>query len=424
MIKSKNIFLTSFSKKGSLKNSFIWSFLGNLIFLGCQWLIMLILARKGTPFIAGQYALALGFVMPVIAVCQMQLSQLQITDIKKEHSLKDYFVFRSIALLFGFLLILFLTIVFRSTDIKLIIFLFLAKSFESLGEVVYGYLQSSEKFKELAFIKIFRGIAIILTVIICISAKFNLFKITIAISLISFLIFLFVEYRLVFSIIRKNSFGKWAGFKVIFITAFPLGLSSGLNSVTTNLPRYFLNYYYGKEVVGYFSVIYSPITWLALIPNVMNQVILPKASYFIQNNQLKEYIIIIIKYTVVISVFFAIVVLVFNLWGEQLLGLLFGFQYAKYSNLLKILSVSLLIANVGCIGPYTVSASRSFWLQFSAVFLSFIIMIIGCFVFSKSEDWIIIGWVEVVREFIVIIYYLLITYLILSKINRSQNKIL
>ena len=424
MIKFKNIFLKGFSIKGPLKNNFIWSFLGNLIFLGCQWSIMLILARKGTPFIAGQYALALGFTMPVIAVCQMQLTQLQVTDIKKEHSLKDYFVFRSVALLVGFLSVIILTKVFRSTDTKLIIFLFIAKSFESLGEVIYGYLQSSEKFKELAFIKIFRGIVIILTVTICINAKFDLFTIIVALSLISFLTFLFIEYRLVTSIIRKDSFGKWAGFKNIFIAAFPLGLSSGLNSVTTNIPRYFLNYYYGKEVVGYFSVIYSPITWLALIPSVMNQVILPKASFYIQNKQLKEYINIIVKYTIIISVFFAIVVLVFNLWGEELLALLFGFQYAKYSNLLKILSVSLLIANIGCIGPYTVSASRSFWLQFSAVFLSFIIMLVGCFVFLKNEDWIIIGWVEVTREALIIIYYLLITYIILAKINRSQNKIL
>lgn len=423
MFRLNKFFFLGFFEKESLKNSVFWSFVGNLIFLGCQWLVMLVLARMGTPFLAGQYAIALGFTMPVIAVCQMQLTQLQITDIKKEHSLKDYFVFRSIMLLIGFLLILLLTIISHVTDLKLIVFLFITKGFESLGEVVYGQLQLSDKFKELAFIKIFRGILTISTVIFCVNSKLDLGKMTMVLSLISIFIFLLVEYRLVILIVRKDPFGKWTGFKKIFIIAFPLGLSSGLNSVTTNLPRYFLNYYYGKEVVGFFSVVYSPIIWLSLIPGVMSQVILPKAAYYLQHKQLKEYMTIIIKYTIVVSVFFAFIVFVFNIWGEELLTILFGHEYSKFSCLLKILSISLLIANIGCIGPYTLSASRSFWLQFSAVLLSFILMLLGCVVFSKSENWTSIGWAEVIREFLITIYYLSITYFIIVKINPSQNKI-
>ena len=416
MIRLDKFFLSDFFRKESLKNSIFWSFVGNLIFLGCQWLVMIVLARMSTPFLAGQYAIALGFTMPVIAICQMQLTQIQITDIKKEHSLKDYFVFRSIMLLIGFLLILLLTTIFYTSDLKLIVFLFITKSFESLGEVVYGHLQLSDKFKELAFIKIFRGILTISTVIFCVYSKLDLGKMTMVLSLISFFIFLLVEYRLIISLVRKDTFGKWMGFKKIFIVAFPLGLSSGLNSVTTNLPRYFLNYYYGKEVVGFFSVVYSPITWLSLIPGVMSQVILPKTAYYLQNKQLKEYMTIIMKYTIIVSAFFIFIVFVFNIWGEELLTILFGHEYSKFSSLLKILSISLIIANVGCIGPYTISASRSFWSQFFAIVISFFTMVLGCY-FGARSNWINIGWAEVLRESVGMLYYLTVAYFIIGKLK-------
>jgi len=47
------------AKSVSLRWNFSWTFVGNVIYSGCQWCMLVVLAKLGNPTIVGQYGLAL-----------------------------------------------------------------------------------------------------------------------------------------------------------------------------------------------------------------------------------------------------------------------------------------------------------------------------------------------------------------------------
>ena len=50
----------------SLRANFSWTFVGNVVYAGCQWAMLVVLAKLGTPEMVGQFALGLAISGPVI----------------------------------------------------------------------------------------------------------------------------------------------------------------------------------------------------------------------------------------------------------------------------------------------------------------------------------------------------------------------
>src|ERR1044072_4016691 len=64
----------------SLRTNFSWTLAGNLIYSGCQWGVLIVLARLGSPEQVGQFALALAVTAPVIMLSNLQLRGVLATD--------------------------------------------------------------------------------------------------------------------------------------------------------------------------------------------------------------------------------------------------------------------------------------------------------------------------------------------------------
>jgi len=41
----------------TLRRNFSWTLLGNVVYAGCQWAMLVVLAKLGTPEMVGQFAL-------------------------------------------------------------------------------------------------------------------------------------------------------------------------------------------------------------------------------------------------------------------------------------------------------------------------------------------------------------------------------
>ena len=50
----------------SIARNVLWSFTGNVLLAACQWAVVVVLARLGTPHTVGVFALALAVTTPVI----------------------------------------------------------------------------------------------------------------------------------------------------------------------------------------------------------------------------------------------------------------------------------------------------------------------------------------------------------------------
>src|SRR2546425_157717 len=66
----------------SLRANFSWTLAGNVVYAACQWGMLIVLARLGSPTMLGQFALGLAVTTPVIIFANLQLRAVQTTDAK------------------------------------------------------------------------------------------------------------------------------------------------------------------------------------------------------------------------------------------------------------------------------------------------------------------------------------------------------
>ena len=82
------------AKTVSLRWNFSWTFVGNVIYSGCQWCMLVVLAKLGNPTIVGQYGLALAVATPVYALSTLQLRAVLTTDVHERIHFGEYLGFR------------------------------------------------------------------------------------------------------------------------------------------------------------------------------------------------------------------------------------------------------------------------------------------------------------------------------------------
>src|SRR5208337_2287366 len=60
----------------SLRRNFAWTSFGNIVQSGCNWALILVIAKFGTPWMVGQYAIGQAVTGPIIVFAQLQLRYL------------------------------------------------------------------------------------------------------------------------------------------------------------------------------------------------------------------------------------------------------------------------------------------------------------------------------------------------------------
>ena len=74
----------------SLRKNFTWTLAGNVVYAGCQWGMLVVLAKLGTPEMLGQFALALAITAPVMMFAYLGLRNVLATDARSEYLFGHY----------------------------------------------------------------------------------------------------------------------------------------------------------------------------------------------------------------------------------------------------------------------------------------------------------------------------------------------
>src|SRR5947209_14419504 len=81
----------------SLRANFSWTFIGNIVYAGCQWAMLVVLAKLGSPELVGRFALGFAVTAPVVMLTNLQLRGVQATDARQEHRFGEYLALRLVA---------------------------------------------------------------------------------------------------------------------------------------------------------------------------------------------------------------------------------------------------------------------------------------------------------------------------------------
>lgn len=351
-------------KTKNFKSNFSWTFLGNVLYAISQWLIIVLMVNIGDAEMVGQYSLGLAITAPIVLFFNLQMRSILATDTNNQYNYGEYFGSRIVYQFFALLLIVVLSIIgtYEFSLLLIIILVGIAKVVESFSELSHGYLQKIERMDYAGKSQIIKAFVSVITVGVLLYLFENL-----TIALLG-LIFAWVV-RLIFYDLRivnnytavRPKFNKTI--KSIFIFAFPLGLVSIINSLNSNIPRYFLEYYIGIEELGYFSAIAYILVAGNLLIKPLSLVAAPRLAKFYNSNNVKSFLRLNI-FLMIFSLTIGIVILIITyFFGELILTLVYNSDYAAYSELLIIIMFGSVLSFFTTFLNISIVAARKFKIQ-------------------------------------------------------------
>ena len=366
-----------FQQPLNLRLNFLWALFGYSVYAACQWGILVVIAKIGNPEMVGMFTLGLAITSPIILFTNFNLRAIQASDTKNEYNFSEYLVLRIITLFFAqiiILLILFIT----SYDFLMklvIIFIGISKTIEAMSDIIHGLFQKNERMDRVAISLIIKGPLSIVAVLLGISLSGNLLGGLIALVINWFLVLLFYDIRNAANLnikykkimlsnfqrtlktIKKNRLEK------LLILAFPLSIVMMLNSLNTNIPRYFIDYHLDKYHLGIFSAISYLIVTGNLIVNALGQAAIPKLSMYYNDFKFRQFLILLGK-LLLIGFFIGLVgILIANFLGKEILTIIYSEEYGNYTNILVLTMLGAAIIYVSSFFSFAMMAARFLKIQ-------------------------------------------------------------
>jgi O-antigen/teichoic acid export membrane protein len=384
----------------TLRRNFSWTFIGNVVYAACQWGMLVVLAKLGSPEMVGQFTLGLAVTAPVIMFANLQLRAVQATDARHEYIFEDYLGLRLITTGLGILIILGITLTagYPWETLLVILVVGLAKAIESISDVFYGLIQQHEQMDRISIsmmIKgplslLFLGIGVYLTHSVLWGAAGLLVAWTIVL----------VSYDIPNGALMLNNSSGISQIKVFGISnlavalrprwhldklkkliwlALPLGFVMMLISLNTNIPRYFIERYLGERELGFFAAISYLMVATGIVVGALGQSASPRlAKYYTARNSIafRTLLLKMVGIGLLMGVAGILVVLVA---GREILTVLYRPEYAEYTDIFVLVMVTTVISDVGSFLGYGMTSARYFRIQMPVSFIVAAISAIACF---------------------------------------------
>ncbi len=360
----------------SLRQNFSSTLAGNIIYSGCQWLAVIVIARLGTPEMVGQFALGIAISTPILTCCSLQLRAVQVTDASNTYQFSDFLSLRAVGTSFAILLI-FGAVLFSSWSFQsriVVIILGLRAAIESFSDITYGYFQKQERLDIIAKGMILRAA----TGVTVLAAALWISKSLIVGALFmtgawlaGLLIYEFpramksLSWTPRLAAWKPRSGGLFKRTRPLILLSLPLAIVMFLLSSSQSISRLFLENYAGERILGFFSAVATLSGGLGLIYIALGQAALPTLSkmYLSDSSQFAK---LLIRMLLLAAVPGIIIVAIVHIFGSRILGAAYGSAFAGYGGLLTGLTFVAVLNNVSTLLGLGATASLHYWPQLTA----------------------------------------------------------
>lgn len=369
------------NKDITLRRNFSWTFIGNLIYSGCQWGMLVVLAKLGNPEMVGTFTLGLAVTAPVMMFSNLQLRDIQTTDAKNHYLFNDYLGLRLITTGLALPIILWITLAtgYKGETAIVIILIGFAKGLESISDVFYGLLQKHEKMDRMAVSVMMKGPLSLLMLstgtYISGSIVWGVVGLVIAWACI-LLIWDIPSYRWLInkftsegeipdSLEGKTAKPRWqlGTIRKLIWLSLPLGLVMMLISLNANIPRYFLEQSLGKKELGVFAALAYLIVAGNMVVSALGSAARPRLAKYYAGGNVSAYQKLLLQLVAIACLLGLSGILVAWVAGGQILTIVYQPEYAKYTELLIWLMVTAGIGYVSSFLGEGMTAARYFRTQ-------------------------------------------------------------
>ncbi|MDJ0737198.1 MAG: oligosaccharide flippase family protein [Nostocaceae cyanobacterium] len=411
----------------TLRHNFSWTFLGNGVYAACQWGMLMVLAKLGTPEMLGQFTLGLAITAPIIMFTDLELRVVQATDAKKEYLFNDYLGLRliGVGLALSIVAVITLTSGYGRETSLVILLLGMAKVFESMSDVFHGLLQQHERMDRIAISLMIKGPLSLLMLGTGVYISGSIIWGTLGLLLAWIGVFISYDIRnsaLIFNQIPKPRW-HFPTLKKLVLLALPLGFVMMLISLNTNIPRYFIEQYLGERELGIFAAIAYLMVAGNMVVLALGESASPRlAKYYSEGNSIgfRKLLLKLVGMAVLLGSAIVVVALV---TGREILTLLYRPEYGEYQNLFVWLMVAAGIGYVSSFLGYGITAARYFRVQIPLFTIVTSISGVACFWLLPKFGLLGAAIALIIAAILQGIFSLGVVFHALYKINRNSPTI-
>ncbi len=374
----------------SLRVNFVWTLAGNVTYAGCQWGMLMLLAKLGSAEMVGEFSLGLAITAPVFMFANLNTRSVQATDAKREFAFGDYLGLRLVTTLLAVMVItgIVLATGYGWHTAAVVLLLGLAKAVESISDVFFGLLQQHERMDRIATSMILKGVLSLaaLGAVVYATGSILLGAAVLAGAWAAVLVAYDVRSGALVQQGLRNLFPSWRAATLARLAwvALPLGVVLMLISLNTNIPRYFLEGQYGLRDLGIFSAMAYLMVAGNTVVNALGHSASPRLARLYASGDRPAFRSLLGKLLLlgvalgVGGVLFALVA------GPQVLTLLYKPEYAEHADVLVWLMVAAGLGWVVSFLGHGMTAARSFRIQAPLLLLVSLTTVIGCAVLVPS----------------------------------------
>ncbi len=357
-------------RRSSLRVNFGWTLAGNVIYAGCQWAIVVVIAKTGTPEAVGRFALGLAVSGPVFLLASMHLRGVQATDAARLFRFSDYFGVRVAAMAAGLLLSVVVVGIsgYGRDDAAVVLAVALSKTVEGVSDVHYGFMQQCERMRPIAISLMWRGALSVVVVGGVLWAGGTLLTGVLALSGVWLAVLIGHDARAAAPLLRAAGEQRLPRFdaptmrRVVAMT-FPLGLVMMAVSLRTNVPRYFIERDLGTASLGVFAALSSLVAAGTMVVSAMGQSATPRLARHHHEGNLRAFRRLLWGLLAVAACLGGAGIAVAAVIGEPLLRILFGPEYAARSHVFLWLIAAGSVAYASSFLGYALTAARLLKIQ-------------------------------------------------------------
>ncbi len=358
----------------TLRVNFVWTLFGNLVYAGCQWCMVVALAKLGNPAMVGEFALALAIASPVMICAGLSsLRIVQATDAAGEYRFGDYLSLRllttGVALLAIVAILSFSSYGAQTSAVIMIVGV--AKGFENISDVFSGFLQQHERMDRIAISAMIKGFLSLAAVAGGILWSGNLSVAVSGLALGWALTLLFYDAPASAALLRSSPVPLVAlrpcwnstALRALALLGLPVVVAAALVSLNSNIPRYFIQHSLGMASLGIFAALIYPMMAGTTVINALGQAAMPRLAQHFSAGNHSAFCSLLAR---LLSVAIAVGACgLFAIWlaGRPILSLLYKPEYAEYVTVFFWLGIGTVIFFVSGLLGYGMNAVRHFRAQ-------------------------------------------------------------
>jgi O-antigen/teichoic acid export membrane protein len=352
---------------GSIPSNFLWTLSGYAVYAGCQWGLLVALAKLGTTAMVGQFALGMAITAPLAMFTNLQLRSVLATDTRAEYAFADYLGLRSFSTLVSLMALAPIAWAGGAdrTTFAVIALAGVAKGIESMSDIYFGLRQQHEQMQPIARSLAAKGMLSLAAFWLALRLTHSLIWAMAALAAAWATVLVIYDARAIELLERGEAFKpRWAAetMKKLAWRSLPLGIMAMLVSMNANIPRYFIEGHLGAAALGIFAALLYPMTAGTLVVTALGQAALPVlARQFAAGERIGEaFVRLVAAMSAGGLLLGAAGVLLCLAFGRPLLTAFYRTEYAAHSDVLVWLAVAATLNYAATFLNAGVTATRHF----------------------------------------------------------------